>query len=102
MSFTNADFLTVVVDAHIVVAAMKLLGLKCPTDAPKKEYLGDLNEANDEQKKSYLNHCVTTMVSQFALHHAHPTFSNRIYGHRCYFRLWMFSNWLRPDGKKFQ
>ena len=61
------------VDAHIVAASMKHLSLKCPKGEPQQnQYMGDLTEASDEQKKHYLNKCVTTLVNQFALHHAQP------------------------------
>ena len=67
------DFLNVVVDAHIVGAAMQFFGMNCMTDAPSKnQYDGFLPDASNEQKSKYLTQCVESMVSQFALHHAQP------------------------------
>lgn len=69
--FTAAeDFFSLVLDAHIVAAAMHFFGMRNITDLPtQNEFLGDLNTAPDDEEKKYIRIFTKSFVKQFAMHH---------------------------------
>lgn len=65
------DFFGLVLDAHIVAAAMQFFKMEHVSDTPKQnEFQGDLSAASKVEKRKYLSMCTTAFVTKFALHHA--------------------------------
>jgi len=64
------DFFSLVLDAHIVAAAMNFFNMKQVCDVPRENaFPGNLSAAKDEEKKKYLSLCTRAFISKFALHH---------------------------------
>ena len=64
------DFFSLVLDAHIVAAAMIFFDMKDVNDTPKQnELLGNLNTATNDEKRKYLSLCTKAFTTKFALHH---------------------------------
>ena len=62
------DFFVLVIEAHVVAAAMKLLGMQALSDIPSKQYApkGDLiKTCSDEERKSLLDTITRDIVKSF-------------------------------------
>ena len=62
------DFFVLVIEAHVVAAAMKLLGMQVLSDTPSKQYApkGDLTWAcTDEERKPLLDRITKDIVKSF-------------------------------------
>ena len=64
------DFFGLVLDAHIIAAAMQCFGMKNVSDTPtQNEFLGDLSVATDEEKKKYIPLFTKAFLRKFVLNH---------------------------------
>ena len=64
------DFFGVVLDAHVVAAALKFFAIDNLGDTPTKHaFSGDLNEASLDERRTYLSKCMSEFLTQFTPNH---------------------------------
>ena len=59
------DFFYLVVTAHVISAAMGVLGMSCLSDSPNEELLPDDQEMTSEAKNALLFSTITPIMTEF-------------------------------------
>ena len=64
------EFLNLILDAHIIAAAMHLLGITTKNGTPTRNaFVGDLQEGPERQKQEYLSRFFNTFITKFMSSH---------------------------------